>query len=384
MKQFRLTDEGAVLFQPDPTNPLPGKPAGKIRKGDALLKPVAALTDESAVPAGMDKDAFAARMQDWLAFHVHEVLQPLAALTAEETVPDPAREISDCLYEALGIVPRADLEGPIGKLDEEGRRVLRARKIRLGPVLVFLPLLNKPAAVRLRALLWNLWYDKALPAEAPPDGVTSISVAGREGIDPLYFRAIGYPVYGPRAIRVDMLDRLIGAIYDSADKGVFKAKHEMAEWLGCPIPDLYAVLEAMDHKKISDPAEQAIEEKAAEPPPAMPEPEASALSIEPALAAEPAAPAPESEPGPAAESSVPAPVPQVKPELATFRLRRGKAYGRPPQKEPKKHPPRQQKPKRKEARKEPPRERVISAAPQKKVENSPFAILKDLKVKGRE
>ncbi len=372
-KQFRLTDEGVILYQPDPTNPLPGNPAGRIRKGSALLSPETETTD----PA-MD----AAKIAEWAQAHINEVLQPIILLNDEEQIQQPARDIALKLHEALGILPRADLEASIAALDEEGRRALRARKVRLGPVLVFLPALNKPASVRLRALLWNLWHDKPLPAVTPPDGVTSISVAGKD-IDPVYFRAIGYPVYGPRAIRVDMLDRLIGSIYDGADKGVFKAKHEMAEWLGCTIPDLYAVIEAMDHKKIHDPADDV-----------KPEAEKPAEAASPVPAAEQAA---EPAAAPVAEQqAAEKPAVQAKPELATFRLRRGKAYGKPPAREkpPKKpHKESSEKPynkvRREKAKRPPERkkeredrgERIISAMPKKKAEDSPFAMLKDLKVK---
>lgn len=370
MKQFKISDEGDVLFQPDPSNPLPGKPVGKIKKGAAILAPVAEVTD-GEIPTE--------KIAEWLTFHIHEVLQPLLALKDEEQIQENARTIADRLFDAFGILPRAELEDVIAGLDEEGRAALRARKVRLGPVLAFLPLLNKPAAVRLRALLWNLWYDKPLPASVPPDGVTSISVTDQD-VDPLYYRAIGYPVYGPRAIRVDMLDRLICAIYDSADKGVFKAQHEMAEWLGCTIPDLYAVLEAMDHKKIHDPAagqeEKAEEtpEKSEENPAEVPEEKTETKPAE--------QPAAEDQ---KAEGEKP-PVPQEKPELATFHLRRGKAYGKPPRREkPKQHKApqkRSRKPKRTQ-RKEP-QERIISAVPKKQAENSPFAVLKDLKVQNKD
>ncbi|MCB9995195.1 MAG: hypothetical protein H6869_02005 [Rhodospirillales bacterium] len=404
--QFKLTDEGVILFQPDATNPLPGQPVARIRKGEAILRPAAEVTLEIAEA---DQEKVSTEITAWLHGHIDEVLQPLTVLKDEEEIQAPARDIASKLHEAFGILPRAALEEPISGLDEEGRRALRSRKVRLGPVLIFLPLLNKPAAVRLRALLWTLWNDKPLPAAVPPDGVTSISVAEQADIDPVYYRAIGYPVYGPRAIRVDMLDRLISAVYDNADKGVFKAKHEMAEWLGCPIPDLYAVLEAMDHKKIHDPAEEALkdeeaaaqeskveaeekpaapaEEKTETPVPAAAEPQGQmSLFDAPPAAAEDSKDEKPAEAAPKAEQAAP----PEKPELATFRLRKGKAYGRPPEqrkkpefKDNKDRPKRPHKPKKGGPRKEP-RERVISAAAKKNVEDSPFAVLKGLKVQNKE
>lgn len=135
----------------------------------------------------------------------------------------------------------------------------------MGPLLVFMPELNKPAAINLRAFLLSLWNDKPLPAEKPNDGIVSFSVEGKD-IDKDYYRSIGYPVYGPRSIRVDMLDRVICAVYDGAKDGRFQARHEMAEWLGSNIADLYAVLEAMGHTKTHDPLEEKIkaEEAAAQ------------------------------------------------------------------------------------------------------------------------
>ena len=53
-----------------------------------------------------------------------------------------------------------------------------------------------------------------------------------------------------------MLDRVICAVYDAAKEGKFQAPHQMAEWLGSNITDLYAVLEAMGHTKIYDPADE--------------------------------------------------------------------------------------------------------------------------------
>lgn len=347
-KQFKLTDGGTILFQPDPTNPLPGKVIGTVKKGTGQLIPDAVFAD------GLSQDE-AERGRAWLRSYIGEVLQPLVALADEEPIQEQARTITLKLQEALGILPRSALEEAIAGLDEAGRAALRQRKVRLGPVLVFLPSLNKPAAVRLRALLWTVWRGGALPADFPPDGTTSVSVADKN-IDPVYYRAIGYPVYGPRAIRVDMLDRLISAVYDSADKGIFKARHDMAEWLGCSIPDLYAVLEAMGHVKEHDPADQA---PADNDQPEKTEEAGEAVAEKPAL-------------------------PQEKPDLATFRLRRGKAYGQPPREKapPKKFVKRPQEPKR-----PPPKERrdnVVSASVQKKLEHSPFAVLKDLKIQKKD
>ncbi len=308
-KQFKLADDGQILWQKDASNPLPGDAVGRVRKGDLLLKPRAEAFDSNLLD-GQDKTAVQEKLQDWLERHVHFTLEPLFRLTGGDDLTAPARGIAFQLQEALGILPRGGLEDLIAGLDEEGRKALRARKVRMGPLLVFLPELNKPVAVRLRGILLTLWQGKELPAQLPKDGIVSFSVIDKE-IDADYYRSIGYPVYGPRSIRVDMLDRVVCAVYDSAKDGKFQAQHKMAEWLGSNILDLYAVLEAMGHTKMSDPV-------------------VAAPSSTPDVIAQPTDSAPEDDkPIPVAEEgaiAVPeAKVEKAKPELAMFRLKRGKA-----------------------------------------------------------
>lgn len=309
-KQFKLADDGQILWQVDATNPLPGAPVGRIKKGDLLLKPRAEVLDSNLLE-GQDKNAIGEKLQEWIDRHIHFTLEPLFKLTGGDDLSAQARGIAFQLQEALGILPRATLEDLIAGLDEEARKGLRARKVRMGPLLVFLPELNKPAAVRLRGILLTLWQGKALPAELPKDGIVSFTVADKN-IDADYYRSIGYPVYGPRSIRVDMLDRVVCAVYDGAKEGKFQAEHKMAEWLGSNILDLYAVLEAMGHKMIHDPATEKKEE-AVDAAPATEQPEAAAP-----VAEEPK----EGEAAPATDAVKPV---AVKPELATFRLKRGKA-----------------------------------------------------------
>lgn len=373
--QFKILEDGKICFQANPTNPLPGTAFAMLAKGDSPLKPKIVFL-ESDVFADQDKTAVRELVEGWFARHLASVLEPLVALADSEAMKGPARGIAFQVHEAMGIVPREQIEDLIGALDQDDRRDLRAKKVRLGPILVFIPALNKPAAVRLRALLWGVYNDKPLPMDCPKDGIVSFTV-DPNAIDKAFYQAVGYPVYGSRAIRIDMLDRVINAIYDSAKDGKFQAQHPMAEWLGCSIEGLYDVLEAMGHKKVYDPAEaKAAEEVAAE--------------------AE-AAPAAEVAEVPKAEDPKPEEVKtaevQVKPELATFRLKKGKAFETqaPRAKKPFEKKPfdknkdgeksRKQKPKSKPKKEQDRTPKIISSGPAPKLEDSPFAILEQLKKK---
>ena len=401
-KQLKLDDEGRILFQQDPSNPLPGQPVAQIKKGASLLEPVVEPVIEGINDEGLEM------LRAWLKLYTFTVLETLMPLSSELDPEGPARDIARKLYDALGIVLRADIEADIAKLDDEGRALLRHKKVRMGPILIFLPTLNKPAAVRLRALLWSLWNDKPLPALVPKDGATSVVVA-EEGVDQAYFRMIGYPLYAGRAIRVDMLDRLVCDIYDCAKDGKFQAKHKMAEWLGCSVPHLYLVLEALGHKKTHDPADdvkpvEAVE--AAQPAaeetktPETPVEEKAAEALKTEAPVEIKAPVETKAP---AEATPAAPA-VVKPELATFALKKGRAYSGsrrtsprpllldPAEKaardkkraEKKKSDDRSKKPFKKKFDKDKNKDRpdrVISAMAQKREEDSPFAALQNMKIK---
>lgn len=344
-KQFRLLEDGQIAWQKDPTNPMPGQRVAQIIRGESILFPGVTLPD-GPLTEGQDRDILTAHIKGWLERHIRTVLEPL--FRTEENETGPAADIYGKLCNALGILPREELEDMLTALDPDGKAALRRKKIRSGPLLVFLPELNKPAAVRLRAVLWALWNGKDLPPEMPADGIVSFNVTEKKDCDPAYYRAIGYPVYGPRALRADMLDRVVCAVYDNASGGTFEARHNMAEWLGCNIADLYAILEAMGHSKIHDPLEEKIKAE-----------EAAA---------------------PQTETSV-SDKPQEKPALATFRLKRGKAAGNAARQEkpqkPEKKPPRKQKRPEKKKQDKSHKERVFTADAQQA--DSPFAVLQQLK-----
>lgn len=381
-KQFTLQADGRIFYQSNPTNPLPGVYVGEIIRGDTILSPKAVALDGAA----QDTDALQTRLQVFLDAHLRQVLEPLFGLKAEKEgdIKPVCHELASHVYGAMGTVPRADVDYLTSQLDQDDRRVLRNWKIRLGPILVFQPDLNKPAAVRLRGLLWNLFHEKSLPAAVPPDGMVSMRTEG-EAVDPQFFRAIGYPVYGPRAIRIDMLDRVINAVYEAAEGGQFKAQHQMAEWLGCSIEDLYAILEAMGHKKVYDPAdeqkaeqEQAQAQETGEVKPAE-EPKDSPTETPAQDVTAPEAPVSEA----AADGQAQKPAEQAKPELATFRLKKGKAFSKPHQGGAQKHKSHKDKPKKsgkrnKHSNKSP---KITEIGPKPKLEDSPFAVLQQLKGK---
>ena len=367
--QYTLGEDAQIHYQPQASNPLPGEAIAMLVKGERILKPKVVMLDGASI-GDVDKVVLRAHLEEWLGRHIASVLEPLVALEDMGEAKAPVKGIAFQVYEALGIAAREQLENLIGALDADDRRDLRAKKIRLGPILVFIPALNKPAAVRLRALLWGLWNDKDLPMDCPKDGIVSFAVDER-GVDKAFYQAIAYPVYGSRAIRIDMLDRVISGVYDAAEGGKFKASHQWAEWLGSSIEGLYEVLKAMGHQKVYDPAEEAAKAKV----------EGSSQAAEGKDPSTTGADAPSAQDDKKGK-------PQEKPELATFRLKKGKAFSenKPTLKKLRADQDVKSKGKfkgkrNKAAGRSP---KIMSTGPEKRLEDSPFAVLEQLRQKSNE
>lgn len=352
--RYSIQVDGQVFWQENSTNPLPGKAVGTIEKGETPLFPKVSVTGDKS------KDELQAAVDA----HIGTILAPLFALKdtdGENALTEAAKDIGDVVFDNMGVVHRGDIEKFVPALTPELRGPIRRKRLKMGPVLVFLFDLMKPAAVNMRALLWAVWNEKTLPMETPADGRVSITI-DTESVDRNFYRSIGYPVFGNKAIRIDMLDRVITDVYDSAKEWKFQAKHQYAEWLGCNIEDLYGVLSSMGHIQIKEEVKAEVVEKQAEP-----------VEIEKETAVA------ETKTSETDET----PKTDVKPELAFFKLKKGKISDRPKPKftaEKKDFKPR---PKKKPVKSKPQGAKTFSAKPKANEvdENNPFAILSQLKTK---
>jgi ATP-dependent RNA helicase SUPV3L1/SUV3 len=315
--QLTFLPDGRVGFQPDPTNPLPGAACARLEKGERPLHPRLVVLPDLALPEG-----FEARAVQWLESRIAAILEPLALLEKAVGLSPALETLAQGLLCGFGAVTRAEFRACLQTLTPEDRQILRARKIRPGSLHVYFQDLNKPMAVRLRALLWALWHDAPLPPPLPHDGAVSALCpdAAGEVFGPSYWLSVGYPLCARRLVRIDMLDRLVGAVYDAADKGLFRATHQMAEWLGVPIDTLYAVLESLGHTRVEEAASSPAPCVAAETEKTETEKTESGPDVSPAPAAEAPASETESEKVPAevvapeVESSASLAVPEAKPE----------------------------------------------------------------------
>ncbi len=318
-KLFRLDEGGQLLWR--------GDAVARLAKGQTPLTPTVTVLDSDLLDAEA-ANRIAARLTDWLNGHIREALEPLFVLQ-ESDLQGTARGIAFQLIERLGIQPRNALGKLIKPLEKSDRQAMGRAGIRLGPHYVFVRNLTKPAAVQIKALLWSLWTGLEKVPELP--GAGRVSIAATPEMPRELYEIIGYPIVGPRVVRVDMLDRLISDMYANGDDGVFPRQPAHAPLVGASLEELDAMMAALGFDRIEialpDPEKQPGEtgfDTDSGPP----------MSIEEALLANHVddAPAAESstqgEDGPQAEEA--RPETETPPVMVAYKLqpRRGKKGGK--------------------------------------------------------
>jgi ATP-dependent RNA helicase SUPV3L1/SUV3 len=230
---FALTDDDRIAWN--------NAPVARLAAGGTFLKPRVAPLDSDLFISG-ERERVRDRAAAWLAEEIDRVF-PMLGIIQAAGLEGAARGLAFQLVERLAPIERASVEPLVATLKPEDRKRLAQLGIVIGGAYVFLKGLAKPEPLRLLRALWGAGQDRADPLPLPPPG--RVSIAATPGIDPGYFTAIGYPAVGPRAIRVDMLDRLIGRLTRATVKGTMPPDSTIAPVLGCSREEADQVLLAL-------------------------------------------------------------------------------------------------------------------------------------------
>ncbi|MTH96915.1 helicase-related protein [Roseibium sp. RKSG952] len=277
---FILTSEASIRWR--------GEAVAKLVAGDDVLSPsVILLADEQLT--GPARDKVQDRVDLWVKAHLETLLKPLFDLKTAEGLEGLARGVAFQIVEGLGNLERQAISDDIRQLDQDMRASLRKLGVRFGAYTIFVPALLKPAPSQLISQLWALKNGNLdIPglAELPQlsaSGRTSIPV--NPEILPALYKTVGFRVCGPRAVRVDILERLADLIRPliawkpldadvappegaTAKGGGFTVTVAMTSLLGCAGEDFSAVLKSLGYRvetqEIQRPVRPAAE-AAAEP-----------------------------------------------------------------------------------------------------------------------
>ena len=157
------------------------------------------------------------------------------------TLSGAAKGIAFTLFEGLGAVRSVEIAHLTKALEESDRPAMARLGLRFGVEAVYLPDMLKPAQIELRALLWNLYSNDSGAFHAPPP-------AGRVTIDSVknvpdeFWLAVGYRRLGGRVMRVDMVERVALLVRTAARDGQFKITEDMLSLAGATREQMGAML----------------------------------------------------------------------------------------------------------------------------------------------
>ncbi len=227
-----------------------GELIGRINRGVDLLKPEVAVVLPDLGAGAVRR--IQRRLIAWTRDLVTAALGPLRQERAHALSP-AGRGLLYQLEQGLGTVFREDARGQIELLTEEDRKLLRAIGVRLGALLVYVPDLLAPEALARRITLIAALLGPGGDLDVLPDA-PMLSV--RNDLDPTVYMSMGYPVYGPRAIRADLVERVHRTLVEAARNGPFDMPARIGDWLGCSDGALDGVLsdviEAFGYRALED------------------------------------------------------------------------------------------------------------------------------------
>ena len=247
--QFSLRDDATVVWR--------DVSVGRLAAGRTPIAPeVVPLSSDLLEPGARNR--VSGRLQSWMKHEIAAALSPLVRLQTAE-LAGPARGLAYQLVESLGTLERRRVASSLSHLDSAGRTALAELGVVVGSVHIFMRPLMKPRAITMLARLWAVSQSPAgeLPAPLPVPRPGAMSVVVADGISGDFYQAIGYAPAGRRAVRLDRLEALAGAVAVQARKGPFALDARLGRIVGAPQSDLPAMLTLLGYGASED-AEGAV------------------------------------------------------------------------------------------------------------------------------
>jgi len=154
------------------------------------------------------------------------------------------------VYEGLGSAKTSSLSMSINTLSDDEKTQLAKLGLRLGIETIYLPNLLKPSAIKLRALLWSVFYQNFPDHGTPPDGRVSVVMQPEANHD--FLRAIGFVPLGDLALRVDIAERLSALIRLEARSGRFRITDAMLSIAGSTKIQMEKILYELNYVKVGE------------------------------------------------------------------------------------------------------------------------------------
>jgi ATP-dependent RNA helicase SUPV3L1/SUV3 len=242
--ELRLDATGAIVHVAS------GRTVGEIARGASIALPDVRVALADPLGAGAQRRVHR-RALAFARDAVHELLGGIREVAAESTESSTSIEASAAvralvhrLEQGLGTVLARDVRDVHGGLNDAARAALERAGLVLGRAVIYVSSGLTPAAIAARIALASTSYGAGRALRPPQGGAVSFP-AGR-GIDDAAYAAIGFPVFGPRAVRADVAARVHARLATKIDAvEELPSDEEIASWLGCTTREVRRTLEAL-------------------------------------------------------------------------------------------------------------------------------------------
>lgn len=228
--QLSLDEECRIVFED-------GRVLGTLARGTSLLLPDVRLLAMNELGAG-SRSRISRRLLAFARDLVVYLLMPLRLCKPDE-LSAAARGILYLLEQGLGTALTKDAREQLAGLTPDDRDKLVEVGIVLGQTVLHVPALVRGHALVQRVALVQAFANASEAPSLPRSSTVSIAV--RRGTNERLYAAIGYPVFGSRAVRADVAERVFSALLNDAAQ---MHRGKIAGLLGCPAREAESVVDA--------------------------------------------------------------------------------------------------------------------------------------------
>jgi len=239
----RLADEAHETFslQGDGVIQAGARAVAQLQKGSSLTQPEVVITVDAS---GGPKLQLKKRLMAWMADTTSALLRPLDTLD-RETLSAAGRGVVYQLQKGLGTALVGAGADQFRALTPRDHAAMGRAGITVGQRVCFVHRLIKPAAIKVRAALCSAALPRGvvIPLPRPSDvsfaWARTVQPRDRHLVQPEMLTAMGFPVFGPRAVRADVAEAI--ARMNAAGEPLEK----VARRLGCSPKKADPVLQAL-------------------------------------------------------------------------------------------------------------------------------------------
>ncbi len=220
-----------------------GHPLATLRPGKDRLTPAVRLHRLEMLAAGARRQV-ERRLRAWCRDLAVLLFAPLRA------VAPPSPVMRGLLYQieqALGVLPR-DAASGLDELSGRERGLLRHLDVRLGRRWIYAKCLQSDGAIRARAQLWAVHARRERLPALPAATCVCEPAAGRPAE---LLLALGFPILGGLAVRVDQAESIAARLRGRARRGPFKLPATLHEQLECPEDALGGVVRGLGFRPVA-------------------------------------------------------------------------------------------------------------------------------------